>query len=192
MAKRVFFSFHYKDVSDFRANVVRQHWVTKPDRGAAGFFDASIWESAKTTGIQAVKRLINRELKGTSVTCVLIGSETYSRPWVRYEILRSVYCGNKILGVHINAIADKNRRTKANGPNPFSYLGYKFSDDGKTLSLYEGKGGKWVKYARHQPYSLEKAAPRAKWGKFVKLSDLYPVRDWVKGKGYNNFTTWVA
>ena len=44
MAKRVFFSFHYQDVIDFRANVVRQHWVTKPDREDAGFFDASVWE----------------------------------------------------------------------------------------------------------------------------------------------------
>ena len=30
MAKRVFFSFYYLDVIDFRANVVRQHWLTKP------------------------------------------------------------------------------------------------------------------------------------------------------------------
>ena len=34
MAKRVFFSFHYKDVVEFRANVVRKHWVVK---GAAFF-----------------------------------------------------------------------------------------------------------------------------------------------------------
>jgi len=46
MAKRIFFSFYYQDVIDFRANVVRQHWLTKPDRESAGFFDASIWESA--------------------------------------------------------------------------------------------------------------------------------------------------
>jgi hypothetical protein len=50
MAKRVFFSFHYQDVIDFRAIVVRQHWMTKPDREEAGFFDASIWESARRTG----------------------------------------------------------------------------------------------------------------------------------------------
>ena len=29
MARRVFFSFHYQDVIDFRANVVRNHWLTK-------------------------------------------------------------------------------------------------------------------------------------------------------------------
>ena len=36
MAKRVFFSFHYQDVIDFRANVVRQYWLTKPNSEAAG------------------------------------------------------------------------------------------------------------------------------------------------------------
>lgn len=49
MAKRVFFSFHYQDVIDFRANVVRNHWVTK-DREEAGYFDASIWEEAQKKG----------------------------------------------------------------------------------------------------------------------------------------------
>ena len=43
MASRVFFSFHYEDVKTFRADVVRNHSVTK-ERGEAGFFDASIWE----------------------------------------------------------------------------------------------------------------------------------------------------
>lgn len=47
MAQRVFFSFHYQDFIDFRANVVRNHWVTEKGREAAGFFDASIWETAR-------------------------------------------------------------------------------------------------------------------------------------------------
>lgn len=54
MAKRVFFSFHYQDVIDFRANVVRNHWVTK-DREEAGYFDASIWEEAQKKGDLALK-----------------------------------------------------------------------------------------------------------------------------------------
>jgi hypothetical protein len=32
MAKRVFFSFHYQDIAEFRANVVRMHATTKPER----------------------------------------------------------------------------------------------------------------------------------------------------------------
>ena len=88
MARRVFFSFHYQDVIDFRANVVRNHNVTKDNNG--GFFDASIWESAKKQGDIALKRLINGSLENTSTTVVLIGSETYSRRWVQYEIMKSI------------------------------------------------------------------------------------------------------
>ena len=93
MSKRVYFAFHYQDVIHFRANVVRNSWVTK-EREAAGFFDASIWESAKKTGAVALKRLINNALNNTSTTVVLIGSQTYARRWVRYEIMRSMFKGN--------------------------------------------------------------------------------------------------
>src|SRR5262245_11342052 len=104
MAKKVFFSFHYQDVVDFRANVVRQHWLTKTDRDAAGFFDASIWGNATLSGPSAIKSLIDGALDGTSVTCVLIGSATAARRWVRYEIMKSFRKGNRLLAVHINSI----------------------------------------------------------------------------------------
>ncbi|MEW6314470.1 MAG: hypothetical protein ACOY3V_01750 [Pseudomonadota bacterium] len=62
MAKRVFFSFHYMDVADFRANVVRNHWLMKADREIRGYYDASIWETAQKQGEAALKRLINAGL----------------------------------------------------------------------------------------------------------------------------------
>ena len=107
MARRVFFSFHYQDVIDFRANVVRQHWLTKPDREAAGFFDASIWEKVKLAGDVGIKRVINAGLNGTTVTCVLIGSNTYARRWVRYEVMKSFRRGNSLFAVHINSIREE-------------------------------------------------------------------------------------
>src|SRR5689334_12207424 len=128
MAKRVYFAFHYQDVIDFRANVVRNHWVTKEHRDAAGFFDASLWEEAEAEGDLAIKRLINAGLQGTTVTCVLIGSRTFARPWVRYELLKSFKRGNDLLAVHINSITGKNRQTKPSGPDPLTYLGVTFSD----------------------------------------------------------------
>lgn len=191
MAKRVFFSFHYQDVIDFRANVVRNHWITKSDREDAGFFDASIWETAKKTSPLALKRLINGELQGTTVTTVLIGSGTYARRWVRYEIIKSMEKGNQILGVHINGIKDKNQRTKRLGPNPFACLGYKYSDDGKKLHLYELKNGKWVQYQDLGSYTLKTVASMLKRGKFYKLSSDYKIYDWVKDDGYSNFAKWV-
>src|SRR5262245_35159337 len=170
MAKRVFFSFYYQDVIDFRVNVVRQHWVTKPDRESAGFFDASIWESAKTTGNTAVKRLVNSGLDGTSVTAVLIGTLTYERPWVRYEIMKSFRKGNTLVGIHINGIPGKDKQTKPPGLNPLEHLGVTYSASGLTATLWEKRNGKWVEYTE-----IDDSATYQTGG----------VRDDLKNKGFN-------
>jgi MTH538 TIR-like domain (DUF1863) len=101
MARRVFFSFHYeRDI--WRASVVRNSWKMKPDREAAGFFDASIWEKAKTQGKAAIEKMIDEALVGTSVTAVLIGNQTASRGYVKYEIEQSVAQG-KTTGTRTSA-----------------------------------------------------------------------------------------
>jgi hypothetical protein len=194
MAKRVFFSFHYQDVIDFRANVVRLHWLTKPDRDAAGFFDASMWETAKKTGSTAVKRLINSGLDTTSVTCVLVGSQTYARPWVRYEILRSFRRGNSIFAVHINPIRGKDRLTKPNGSNPLGYLGVTFTDSGLTATLWENVNSVWQEYSEidgSASYQTGGVAPQYH-GEGFALTQWCPVYDWVADDGYNKFATWVG
>lgn len=120
MARRVFFSFHYeRDI--WRANVVRNSWVTQT-RAAAGFWDASLWEEAKRKGDEAIKRMIRDGLRNTSVTVVLIGTQTARRPYVRYEILQSVLRGNGLLGVHINQIENRLGLRSPRGPNPFDLL----------------------------------------------------------------------
>ena len=190
MAKRVFFSFHYKDVIEFRANVVRNHWKTKPNRESAGYFDASIWETAKKKGNLALKRLINGGLKGTSNTCVLIGSETYDRQWVSYEIMKSMSLGNHIFGVHINSIKGKNGKTKTKGSNPFYYLGYSFSKDGKRLNLHDYIKGKWIKYPDLDGWTVKQVEEKYR-NKIYRLSTDYEVYDWVDDNGYKNFANWV-
>ncbi len=194
MAKRVFFCFHYQDVSDFRANVVRQHWVTKPDREAAGFFDASIWETAKKTGSMAVKRLIYSGLDGTSVTCVLIGSQTYTRPWVRYEILKSFRRGNSLLAVHINSIRGRDQLTKPKGPNPLTYVGVTFSDSGETATLWEKVNREWREYSEIDSSASYRTGGVGQqyWGKGFNLAQWYPEYDWIADDGYNNFTAWIG
>lgn len=193
MAKRVFFSFHYRDVIDFRANVVRKHWVLKDDREEAGYFDASIWEEAKKKNEIGLKRLINSALEGTSTTCVLVGSHTYAREWVRYEIIQSVYRGNRVFGVHINQIKDKDKKTKTNGPNPFDYLAFKYSEDGTKVEVFEAVNGKWAPYEKLPSYTLEKVAPEQRREKLFKLSSLgYKIYCWSADDGYENFATWVG
>lgn len=189
MAKQVFFSFHYDDVKTFRANVVRNHGFTKDNGQEAGFFDASIWEDAKLHGADSVKRLINSNLDGTTVTCVLIGTGTWCRPWVRYELLKSYDRGNKLFGVHINSVPDKNRQTFVQGSNPFDYLGFVISEDGTKLTYYEHDGTGWKVY-QNLPAKPVRYAQQY-WRKGFKLSNWVPCYDWTSGDGYNNFGTWV-
>ena len=194
MAKRVYFGFHYQDVIDFRANVVRNHWLTKPDREVAGFFDASLWEAARKKGKVALKRLINAGLEGTSTTCILIGSRTYARPWVRYEVLRSFKRGNQILAVHINSIKGKDGSTKVLGPNPLRHVGVTFSQTGLTATLYQRLGGEWYKYHEIDGRASFQCGPvPAKYrGKGFHLGHFFPTYNWLADNGYENFSTWVG
>lgn len=189
MAKRVFFSFHYQDVIDFRANVVRNHNVTKEDNG--GFFDSSIWESAKKQGDLALKRLINGGLDNTSVTAVLIGSNTYARRWVHYEIMKSIERGNSVIGVHINAIRGKDGQVKALGPNPFDYLGLRISTDGVRGTPTIWNGSAWTDYQDLGAFAIGQQ-PQDKRGKNLQLKTWLTTYDWVANNGFENFKNWVA
>jgi hypothetical protein len=191
MAKRVFFSFHYQDIADFRGNVVRNHWRLKPDRESAGYFDASVWEKVKKESDVAVKKLINGAIVNTTNTCVLIGTDTYLRRWVRYEIIKSLASGNHIFGVHINKIKGRDGLTKPYGNNPFDYLGYQYSGDGKKLIPIEFKNGKWIIFNDYPAYNLKIIVHKDKWGKAYKISNDYKTHCWDSHDGYNNFTKWT-
>jgi hypothetical protein len=189
MAKRVYFVFDYLDVSDFRANVVRNSNVVQGTE-RAGFYDASIWEEAEKQGPLALKRLINKELEYTSVTAVLIGSRTYERRWVRYEIIKSVERGNSLIGIHINSILDKTQSTKPPGPNPFDHLAFQLTEDGLKAKPTEWRDGKWVWYSDLEPFAKPSWA-NVKPGTNYQLSHWVPVYDWTANDGYNNFGKWI-
>ncbi|MDR2203187.1 MAG: TIR domain-containing protein [Nitrososphaerota archaeon] len=104
MARRVFFSFHYdNDIN--RAMVVRNSDVIRGTE-ATGFVDKADFEKVERQGKQAVHEWIDKQLEGTSVTVVLIGTETLSRPFVQYEIFKSLKRENGVIGVHISGIKD--------------------------------------------------------------------------------------
>lgn len=189
VAKKVYFAFHYEDVADLRANVVRKHNFTKGVE-KAGYYDYSIWEEAKKTSDIALKRLINGELENTSVTAVLIGSQTYARRWVRYELMKSVERGNRLLGIHINSIKGKDQRTKPLGPDPLSHLGLQIGADGKKGSPTVWDGQKWVFYSDLAPFDINEQ-PAAQRGNNLQLSHWYNTYDWVVNDGFNNFSSWI-
>jgi len=153
-----------------------------------------MWESAKRTGPIAVKRLINSGLDGTSVTCVLIGSETYARPWVRYEILKSFRKGNSLLAVHINSIKGRNQMTKTNGPDPLEYVGVSFSESGDTGTLWEKVNGEWKEYSEIDGSAAYRTGGLGQQyrGKGFNLSNWYPKYDWLADDGYKKFGNWIG
>jgi hypothetical protein len=189
--KRVYFSFHYRDVSDFRANVVRKHKLIGYEDKSAGYLDASIWEEAETKGDLAIKRLINGELDYTSVTAVLVGSDTYDRRWVRYEIMKSVERGNRVLGIHINPIVDKFQQTKSLGPNPFDYLALSIDATGTRAQPMEYRDGVWRNYRDLDAFGVT-LRPVSERGHAFNLSHWLPIYDWVAGRGRENFSTWIG
>lgn len=132
MARKVFFSFHYQ-LDVVRAAQVRNSWVTKSDSGFPEFLDKASWERVRLGGDGAIKRWINQQLSGTSVTVVLIGSQTHKRPYVKYEIERSWELGHGLVGVYIHGMRTFDRQVSLKGRNPFD--DYTVTVDGRKYEM---------------------------------------------------------
>lgn len=156
MARKTFFSFHYKQ-DNWRAANIRSSWVTK-DRIAAGFFDSVEWEKVKKKSDSEIERWIDGHLLGTSVTVVLIGENTAGRKWINYEITSSYKKGNGILGIYIHNKKDSKGNTTKKGRNPFDdwyiekdWRKIYFSSIYRTYDWVDNDGynnmGKWIEQA---------------------------------------------
>ncbi len=120
MARRVFFSFHYdRDVR--RIVQVRNSWVIRPGDQAQPFYDKAEFEEAKKR-VGGIEKWIEEQLKGTAVTVVLFGAETYSRPWVLHEIKRSRELNKGILAIDIHGVKDPQLGADVQGRNPLDYV----------------------------------------------------------------------
>jgi hypothetical protein len=162
MARRVFFSFHYKN-DIWRVSQIRKSNITK-DWEADKFLDAASWESIRRRGDSAVKDWIDRQLSGTGVTVVLIGAETAKRRYVRYEIEQSHKRGNGILGIYIHRLKNQHGESSLKGRNPF---------DSITTEVEESFFGFWNTKRTKQ------------------FSEIYPTYDWVVDNGYQNINRWI-
>lgn len=174
--RRVFFSFHFDDI--LRVNNVRKafQFVEDGRDSTPRFFDSSLWEEKKLTNPEAIKNLIRYGVGHTSVVCVLVGTSTWSREWVRYEIARAVVENRGLLAVHLNGINHHSGRgADPLGPNPLAQMGLYKQVRGllqpATWHLCEWAGRGWVPYRHYsqavsRPVYLPDAAP----GEVVPLS----------------------
>jgi len=186
MAKRVYFAFDYEDVSDFRANVVRNHNFTGGVE-KAGYFDASIWEEAKKKDPTTLKRLINAELEYTSATAVLIGSNTWARRWVRYEIMKSIERGKRVIGIHINSIKGRDQMIKTLGRTHSTTW-----DCSSALTERRQRRRCGMEASGSTTRTSRPLVSRSNRGSQRQLSHWLPLYDWVADSGFNNFNSWIA
>ena len=77
MARRCFYSFHYKPDST-RASQVRNIGTVEGNRPATD----KDWETVTGGGDAAIKRWIAAQMKGRSCTIVLVGANTANRKWI--------------------------------------------------------------------------------------------------------------
>lgn len=187
MARRTFFSFHYKpDVH--RAWNVRNSWVTQ-EREGAGFFDGSVFESKQRTGDDTLKRFLTDGLAGSSVTAALYASQTAWRRWVRFELLRSFQQGKGILSIAIHMIQNLEQQVATPGPNPLDLLAYKV--EGRTVRLLEKNGvGSWRSSVDVGPVSASSLPYTLRDGDYKTLSSIFKTYSWADN-GRKNLGDWI-
>lgn len=190
--RRVFFSFHYQN-DVWRANQIRQSWRRQKEktRESAGFYDGSIWERSKRESDDSLKELIRQGVKNTSVTCILTGSQTSERRWVRYEIARSIIKGNGLLTVRVHNMLNSKRQFSTKGQDPLDCMGVYLAGPGRIL-LCEKNGNSWERYKDYQQaVTLPPSwiVPTSK--NVVRLSTYSTDRCYATQAGNQNFGQWV-
>lgn len=190
--RRVFFSFHYqRDI--FRVHVIKNHWVPTGSRMAARYFDGSLEEESKRQNDYAIKQMIGRALNGCSVTCVLIGAETYTRRWVDYEIFKSIQERKGLFGIRVHQVKDaRTQQPDSWGTNPFWTLGFGTHQNSDLLWPKVRLTSGWADHSLFTDGVPRDAAPYLPAQGTVLFSDLFSVYDWVNDDGPRNFPNWVG
>lgn len=204
--RKAFFSFHFDDI--MRVNNVRNTWKIKhPDSSTnRSFYDSSLWEARKLTNPDSIKQLIRLGVLGTSAVCVLAGSMTWNRRWIKYEIARAVIDGRGLLTVHLNSI--NHHHTKGPDPrglNPLAYMGIAKLQLNTRLPaqyyLYEmkpvsdGYGGVIEQWTRYGDYTQSVKKPA--WLSDPSVDHVMPLStdaaeyDYELDHGHRNIGNWI-
>jgi hypothetical protein len=126
MARRCFYSFHYKpDV--WRDSQIRNIGAVEGNRPATD----NDWETVTSGGANKIKEWIADQMNGRTCTVVLIGAGTANRRWINYEIAESWIKGKGVVGIHIHNLENSQGQQSSKGNNPLYYVKFK---SGKRLS----------------------------------------------------------
>ena len=186
--RRVFFSFDWDDV--WRVNQVRNSWVTKKGTYKAGFVDAAEIEKIKKRTDKEIEKWIDAQMKGTSVTCILIGSKTNESKWVKYEIERSIERKKGLLGILIHDLKDVAGETDKRGANPLG----DYNEDNFREAVKRALLGGGVGWGLARLVFPQFVIPATLFGTALALltsNDDYKIYDWIEDKGNKNLGDWI-
>lgn len=118
----VFYSFHYTN----------DYWRVQQIRNIGaidniGSVASQEWEEVRYKSDTSIRNWIDEQMKYKRAVVVLIGSQTASRPWVRYEIKRAWDLRKPLLGIQIHGLKNQDGYTSHEGDNPFDSLGFPYS-----------------------------------------------------------------
>ncbi|SMM99049.1 hypothetical protein SPONN_232 [uncultured Candidatus Thioglobus sp.] len=187
--RKVFFSFAWEDI--WQVNQVRNSWVTQGNYKYAGYTDKAEIEKLKLQTDKAIKKWIDKQMHGTSVTCVLIGQNTNNSKWVEYEIQQSRKQNKGIVVIYIHNVKNNKGVTSNIGENPLSFYKKTLAEKAKKAVLLGGGG---LVLARLFP-----ATALVAWGlsglfvvyQLLKDEENYKVYDWTDDDGRNNLDDWI-
>jgi len=127
MARRAFYSFHYKP-DNARAAQIRNMGVVDGNAPASD----NDWETITKKGDTAIENWIDGQLDGKSCAVVLIGAKTAGRKWINYEIKRAWNNKKGLLGIYIHRLKNFDGEQSSKGDNPFAE--FKVGEPKKELS----------------------------------------------------------
>lgn len=125
MAKKVFFSFHYKP-DNWRVSQVKNMGKVE----GQSIVSSNKWEEVKKGGDAAIKKWIDDNLKGKECLVVLAGEKTAGRKWVKHEITEAWNKGKGVCGIYIHNLKDADEKQSTKGSDPFE--GFKVGNEPMT------------------------------------------------------------
>jgi hypothetical protein len=127
MARKCFYSFHYKP-DNWRVSTIRNIGSVEGNKPASD----NDWETISGGGDSKIKEWIEDQMKGRTCTIILAGSNTANRKWINHEIKESWDKGKGVLVIHIHKIKNSKGEQSSKGANPLYYV--KHGPTGKRLS----------------------------------------------------------
>lgn len=132
MARRAFYSFHYKP-DNWRAAQVRNMGVIEGNRPVSD----NEWEEITSGGDKAIQDWIDEQMQGKSCAIVLIGANTAGRKWIKYEIKKAWNDSKGVLGIYIHNLKNKDEEQSSKGRNPFEDFTFNGDKLSKIVKAYD-------------------------------------------------------